>query len=77
MARIATLLGKEVKSGSWSSLGVAEGGEALNDLVAQYKVLRTSQGVLKKGKGEVKFSDIRLLASATSGGELKAKLRFR
>jgi len=77
MARIATLLGKDVKSGSWSSLGVAEGGEALNDLVKLYKTIRTAKGIMKKGKSEVKLSDVRLLASATAGGEMKAKLKFR
>jgi hypothetical protein len=77
MARIATLLGKELKSGSWSSLGIADGGESLNDLVGQYKMLRDNGGVFKKGKTEVKFSDIRLLATATAGGELKAKITFR
>jgi len=77
MARIATLLGKDAKSGSWSSFGVAEGGEELSKLVAQYNQLRSSGGILRKGKTEMKLSDVRLLASATSSGELKAKLRFR
>jgi hypothetical protein len=77
MARIATLLGKDVKSGSWSSLGIAEGGEDLNKLVDLYKELRTTKGVIKRGKSEVHLSDVRLLASATGGGELKAKLKFR
>jgi len=77
MARIVTLLGKQVKSDSWSSLGIAEGGESTTKLVELYKSLRAAKGIVKKGKGEVKFSDIRMLATATSGGELKAKLRFR
>ena len=77
MARIATLLGKDVKSGGWSCIGIAEGGEELNKLVGTYKALRSSLGVFKKGKGEVKFSDARLLATATAGGEMKAKLKFR
>jgi len=77
MARIVTLLGKQVKSDSWSSLGIADGGEATTKLVELYKALRSSGGMIKKGKGEVRYSDIRLLASATAGGELKAKLTFR
>ena len=77
MARIATLLGKDVKSSSWSTLGIAEGGEELNALIEQYKAIRTARGIIKKGKSEVKLSDVRLLASATAGGELKSKLRFR
>jgi hypothetical protein len=77
MARIATLLGKEVKSGSWSSLGIADGGEATNELVGLYKLLRSNGGIIKKGKTEQKFSDIRLLATGTAGGELKAKITYR
>ena len=77
MARIVTLLGKQVKSDSWSSLGIAEGGVETTKLVELYRALRTSKGVTKKGKSEVQSSDIRLLATATSGGELKSKLRFR
>ena len=77
MARIVTLLGKQVASGSWSSLGIADGGEPTTKLVELYKALRTNNGVIKKGKSEVQYSDVRLLATATSGGELKAKLKFR
>jgi len=77
MARIVTLLGKEVKSGNWSSFGIADGGEATNKLVGLYKSLRTNGGVIKKGKTEVKLSEIRLLANNTSGGELKAKITYR
>ena len=77
MARIVTLLGKQVKSDSWSSLGIADNGEATNKLVELHKLLRGNGGVFKKGKSEVKFSDIRLLATGTAGGELKAKLTFK
>ena len=78
MARIATLLGKDVKSGNWSSIGIAEGGADLVALTDQYKKLRTADnGIIKKGKSEVRFSDIRFLSTNTAGGELKAKLRFR
>jgi hypothetical protein len=77
MARIVTLLGKQVKSDSWSSLGIADNGEGTNELVQLHKLLRGNGGVLKKGKTELKFSDIRLLATGTAGGELKAKITYK
>jgi len=77
MARIATLLGRDAKSSNLSCLGIAEGGADLIDLVEKYKAIRSAGGIFKKGKTEVKLSEIRLLATATAGGELKAKQLFR
>ena len=76
MARIATLLGKDVKSGDWSSLGAADG-LGIQELVELRNKISLASGVLKKGKTEQRFSELRLLASGTAGGELKARRKFR
>lgn len=76
MARIATLLGKDVKSGSWSSLGVAEG-NGIEKLVALRNSITDAGGTLKKGKSEVRLSEIRILASGTPGGEFKGRRKFK
>ena len=76
MARIATLLGKDVASGDWSSLGAADG-LGISDLVELRDEISKKGGVLKKGKTELRFSELRLLASGTAGGELKARRKFR
>ena len=73
MARIATIIAKELESGNWSSLGVADGAD-LHKLVDAYKGLT---GIIKRGKGEVKLSEARLLCNSTAGGELKAKRTFK
>ena len=76
MARIATLLGKDVKSGSWSALAISDG-VGLDDLLALRKKIRSQGGVLKNGKSEKKFSELRVLANRTAGGELKARCLFK
>lgn len=73
MSRIATIIAKELESGSWTNLGVADGAD-LQKLVEAYKGLT---GIIKRGKGEVKLSEARLLSSNTAGGELKAKRIFK
>ena len=74
MARVATLIGKD-KFGNWSSLGIAEEND-IQQLVEAYCKLREIGGVIKKGKGEVKLSEMRLLCNNTAGGELKARQLF-
>jgi len=76
MARIATLLGKDVKSSNWSSLGVADG-NGISELVELRDKLSKANGLLKKGKTELRYSELRLLATGTAGGELKARRKFR
>lgn len=74
MARIVDLVVKD-SHGNWSSLGIAEN-EKVDELVKKYHEITEAQGVLKKGKQEVKLSEMRLLATKTGGGELKAVRRF-
>lgn len=76
MARIATLLGKDVKSSNWSSLGVADG-NGISELLELRDTLSKAGGLLKKGKTELQFSELRILATGTAGGELKARRKFR
>jgi hypothetical protein len=74
MARITALVIKD-KLGNWSALGVGEN-EVVDQLVKQYNEITALGGVIKKGKGEIKLSEMRLLANNTGGGELKAGRRF-
>jgi len=72
--RIGSLIVKN--KGKWISEGIAEGNE-LPALVDRYREIVEKKGVLSTGKkGEVKISEMRLLATGISGGELKACRRF-
>ena len=75
MARIVDLIVKD-DHGNWSSLGISESGEGVNSLIRKYNELIASAGIIKRGKQEVKLSEMRLLANKTSGGELKAMRKF-
>ena len=53
-------------------------GNNVDKLIDAYKAIRASgDGIIRKGKTEVKLSEVLCLANNTSGGELKAKLRFK
>ena len=52
-------------------------GKGIEALVSKYRSLRDGGGVMKHGKSETRISEVRLLANATAGGELKTPARFR
>jgi hypothetical protein len=72
MGRIVSLVGKQV-SGDW--IGLAQG-DNVHDVVNAYVALRSSGGVVAKGRSEIKLVEARLLGNHTAGGELKPRLRF-
>lgn len=74
MARVTALVIKD-SNGNWSALGVGEN-DAVDGLVKQYQDIVAANGIIKKGKAEVRLSEMRLLANNTGGGELKAGRRF-
>ena len=80
MGRIACLI---VRDGAGDFLDPLTGdklrccgeGADIQALVAKFCALRDS-GVLRRGKSEVKLSEVRLLANNTAGGEFKAGRKF-
>ena len=82
MARLVCLVGKTdtgkfIDPVTGKELRCVTEGVGLDVLLKVRDSLRTSGGVLGTGKGEIKLTDIRLLANHTAGGELKTPLRFR
>lgn len=73
--RIASLVGK-MATGDLISIGLAEG-NTIDELLAKYREIVESNGKLVQGKRELHLSEMHLLASATAGGEMKARRRFQ
>jgi hypothetical protein len=82
MGRIACLIVKD-DAGDFrdpitgAKLRCCGDGAEIETLVKEYRRLRDSGGVMKHGKTEVRIAEVRLLANATAGGELKGVARFR
>jgi hypothetical protein len=72
--RIASLIGKTI-SGDLIQLGAAEGGQ-LDALVGKYNAITAGRGKVKDGKRDLLIAELHLLATATAGGELKARRKF-
>ena len=49
----------------------------IEKLVALRNSITDAGGTLKKGKSEVRLSEIRILASGTPGGEFKGRRKFK
>jgi len=49
----------------------------VSPLLARYKELAESGGVIAKGKTGLQLKELRLIANHTTGGELKAPRRFK
>lgn len=69
--RIATLIGRTV-SGDLISLGIAEG-NAIDSLLRKRVEIIERGGIVND---DVRLSEIRILATATPGGELRGRARF-
>jgi len=73
MARLVVLVGKD-ESGKWSAIDVAEG-RSVEKLLEKRLALRAAGLVIKKGKSEVKLTELRTIGNNTSGGELKPVIK--
>ena len=73
--RLATLVGR-TESGKWECIDVAEG-DSLSALLKHREAIREACGIVKRGKGEIKLTELRVLSNNTAGGELKAACRFK
>jgi len=73
MARLVALIGKD-ESGKVVMVDAAEGRD-VSKLLEKRLALRAAGLVIKKGKSEVKLSELRTLSNNTSGGELKPVIR--
>lgn len=74
MSRIAVLIGR-VENQALTCLGLAEGNEIEKIVALRNKVIEAG-GLHKVGKDEVRLTELRLLANATGGGELKGAFRW-
>jgi hypothetical protein len=67
--------GKYIDPTTGSVIGCV--GTDLERIVGLYRTIRDSNGLIETAKGkEVKLDEVRLLANATVGGELKATLHY-
>jgi len=82
MARIVTLLVKD-KSGNWldgvslKPLSCVGSDADVVKLLARRAELIASEGLIKTGKSELKLSEVVCHSTATAGGEMKARHRFK
>lgn len=81
--RTVCLVGKD-STGSFfnpitgDKLNCVVDGNNIQKVLDVYNAIRANgDGIIRKGKTEVKLSEVLCLANNTSGGELKAKLRFK
>ena len=74
MARMACIVVKTT-AGDVLPLAAAEA-PGIDRLVNQYRDIIRDGGILRRGKTEIKLSEIRVLSNHTAGGELKSPKRF-
>lgn len=81
MSRVVVLLGKDESGDFVDPISgaklkcVAEGEPGVGELLEARLALREAGLVVRKGKSEVKLSQVRTLSNNTSGGELKPVLK--
>lgn len=76
--RIVDLIGR-LEDGSLRSIACAEG-EAINDVLKLRDKIIKANGMLvtgsRRGKEEIKLTELRVLANNVNGGELKTARKF-
>ena len=72
MARLVSLVGT-TDSGKIISVGVGDA----DDMIKLRKKVIDLEGVIKSGKTEVKLNELVCMSTATAGGELKPRRKFK
>ena len=72
MARLVSLVGT-TDSGKVVSIGVGDADE----MVKLRKSVIDLNGIIKSGKSEIKLNELVCMSTATAGGELKPRRKFK